>query len=163
MYQKDDYVVYKRNVCKIKDINKNSFSNKDYYILIPIDDNSLTINIPVENSEKLLRDIIKKEQAETLIKSIPNIKVINSNDKLLEVEYKNLMHSENLEDLITIIKTTYLRNDMRLKTGKKIAEKDNEYFNRAEKYLYNELSISLNMTYNEVKEYIKTTVEKLEK
>lgn len=36
----------------------------------------------------------------------------------------------------------------------KISDKDNTYFNLAEKYLYNELAISLNMTVDEVKEYI---------
>lgn len=161
MFKKNDYVIYKRNVCIIKEINPNSYSGKEYYILVPIDDPSLKINIPVDKSNLLLRNIMTKEEAEALIKKIPNIKTINNNNKTLEVEYKNLMNTGNLDDLISIIKTTYLRNDSRIKSGKKIADKDNDYFNRAERYLYNELSLSLNMPYEETKEYVISKVEEL--
>ena len=41
MFKIGDKVVYKRNVCTIKNIELNKFSNKECYILIPIDDESL--------------------------------------------------------------------------------------------------------------------------
>lgn len=163
MFKPNDYVVYKRSVCQVKSITKNSFANKDYYTLIPIDDNSLTINIPVENEISNLRNIITKKDAEALINSIPSISIIKSEDKMLETEYKRLLSTDKLEDLISIIKTTYLRNDERKKAGKKIGDKDNTYFNRAEKYLYNELSLALNMNYEEVKKYIFKKVDELSK
>lgn len=161
MFKPNDYVVYKRNVCKIKNISQNSFSNKDYYTLISIDDTSLTINIPIENEISLLRNIMTRKEAEDLINSIPNIKPIKIEDKLLESEYKKLLATGKLEDLIAIIKTTYLRNDKRKKAGKKAGDKDNDYFNRAENYLYNELSLSLDMSYDEVKDYVFNKVNKL--
>lgn len=43
---------------------------------------------------------------------------------------------------------------------KKISDKDDKYFNLAEKYLYNELSISLNETIENIKEYIFKIVNK---
>lgn len=69
--------------------------------------------------------------------------------KALDNEYKELYQSEKLEDLVKIIKTTFLRNKLR-KDNKKISEKDNEWFNKAEKLLYNELSISFDKTYDEI-------------
>ena len=69
--------------------------------------------------------------------------------KTLDNEYKELYQSEKLEDLVKIIKTTFLRNKLR-KDNKKISEKDNEWFNKAEKLLYNELSISFDKTYDEI-------------
>lgn len=44
-----------------------------------------------------------------------------------------------------------------------ILEKDDTYFKLAEKYLYNELSISLNMSIEEVKNYIFKIVNKQSK
>ena len=60
----------------------------------------------------------------------------------------------NEKELIKIIKTTYERNNNRLLNNKKISEKDDTYFKLAEKYLYNELAISLNTTSEEIKNYI---------
>jgi CarD family transcriptional regulator len=161
MYKQNDYVIYKRSVCTINKITKNNFSNKDYYSLVPLDDPSLTINIPVDKEDTLLRKVMTKEEAENLISYIPNIEIIKTDDRTLETEYKKLMNSGKMEDLISIIKTTYLRNDARKNAGKKIADKDENYFNRAEKYLYNELAISLDMTYNEVKDYVTKKVSEL--
>lgn len=155
MYKIGDYVVYKRDVCIIKDIVEN------YYVLNLIDDNTLTIKVLFKSN--LLRNIITKEESENLIKSIPNIEIININDKLLENEYKRLLSTGNLEDLVKIIKTTYLRNENRIINHKKIGEKDDNYFKKAERFLYNELSISLNKTYEETKEYIKYKVDELVK
>ena len=71
------------------------------------------------------------------------------------------MRTNKQEDLIKIIKTTYLRNKEREETGKKIADKDQTFFEQAEKYLYNELSIALNMNYQEIKNYIIEYINKL--
>ena len=73
---------------------------------------------------------------------------------MIENEYRILMNSGKHEDLISIIKTTYLRNKERLDNNKKTTDKDNYYFNQAELYLYNEFSVVLNLTYDETKQYI---------
>lgn len=159
MYKINDYVVYKHDVCKIKNIKKNKITGNTYYVMSPIDDNSLIIDTPVENKMGFLRDIISKESAEILINKISKIQPItNTNDKKIEVQYKELLDTGEHENLIKIIKTTYLRNEDRINNKKKISEKDNTYFILAEKYLYNELSIVLNKTIEEVKEYIFTKV-----
>lgn len=80
---------------------------------------------------------------------------------MIEAEYKNLLSSGSHEDLIKIIKTTYLRNKKRLDNKKKIGDKDNYYFKKAERYLYNEFSISLNMSFENTKDYITEQVASL--
>jgi len=159
MYKVGDFVVYKRDVCKVKEIKQ--INDEQYYVLVPIDDDSLTINVPLDNSPKLIRVIISKKESEDLIRSIPSIPIISANDKLIENEYKKLLSSGDLKDLVKIIKTTYLRNEDRLSNHKKIGEKDDNYFKKAEKLLYNELSISLEISYDDTKKYIKETVETL--
>ena len=73
------------------------------------------------------------------------------------------MTSNTHENLIKIIKTTYLRNKERIDNNKKTTDKDTYYFNLAEKYLYEEFGIVLNKTFDEVKEYIINKVEELSK
>lgn len=68
------------------------------------------------------------------------------------------MHSGTYEDLIKIIKTSYLRNKDR---KKKISEIDNEYFNKAGSYLYNEFRVVLNLSFSETKEYVIKSVSSL--
>ena len=155
MYKIDDYVVYRHDVCKIKDIRENKLTGKTYYVMTPLDDESLIIDIPTEDKMGFLRNIISKEDAEKLINNISSIGPLNGiRDKDLVFLYKELINTGTHENLIKIIKTTYLRNEDRLNNKRKISEKDNTYFKLAEKYLYNELSISLGMTVDEVKNYI---------
>lgn len=64
MYKINDYIVYRHDVCKIKKIKK--IKDKDYYVISPIDDNSLIINTPVDNKMGYIRDILSKEEAKKL-------------------------------------------------------------------------------------------------
>ena len=161
MYKKGDYVVYRRDVCIIRDIKESKLKNTTYYVMNPIDDSSLIIDIPIENKMGFLRDVISTDKAKKLIERIPKINPIeNINEKNLDAKYKEMLYTGNYEDLIKIIKTTFLRNESRVNNKKKISEKDNNYFKLAEKYLYNELSVSLNMSVEEVKYYIFRVVNK---
>lgn len=161
MYKKGDYVVYRRDVCIIRDIKESKLKNTTFYVMNPIDDSSLIIDIPIENKMGFLRGVISTDKAKKLIERIPKINPIeNINEKNLDAKYKEMLYTGNYEDLIKIIKTTFLRNESRVNNKKKISEKDNNYFKLAEKYLYNELSVSLNMSVEEVKDYIFRVVNK---
>lgn len=154
MFKIVDYVVYRREVCKISDIKKNFMLGKDYYTLESIIDTSLILNVPIDNESGLLRQIISYDEAEELIKILPSIEVNITDDKTIENEYKTLMNSNKLIDLIKIIKIAYKRNELREKNGKKSSEKDDKYFEKAEEIFYHELSLALHMPYESVKEYI---------
>jgi CarD family transcriptional regulator len=161
MFSIGDYVVYKRDVCKIIDITSKKVLNMQYYKLAPISDDSLIIEVPTDNNFGNIRKIISKKDAIKLINNIASIPPIEKMpDKMYENEYKRLLSNNNHEDLIKIIKTTYTRNANRVEAHKKEGEKDKNYFNIAETLLYNELSIALNKSYDETKEYIIGIVNK---
>lgn len=152
MYNVGDCVVYKKEVCKVTDYKEKHINGNDYYELVPILDKSLKIVVPVNSG--FIRNVISRDAAEKIIDMIPDIEIIEVNDKLIENEYKRLLHEGEYEGLIKIIKTTYLRNEERINNKRKISEKDDNYFNLAEKYLYSEFSVSLDMEYDEVKKYV---------
>lgn len=89
-----------------------------------------------------------------MISKIPTIEIIQSEDREIEYVYKRLLEEGTLENLIKVIKTTYMRNQERLSQNKRIGERDEVYFERAEKRLYNELSVSLNLTFDQTKQYV---------
>lgn len=152
MFKINEYIVYNKDICKVEKILKNFYNEEDYYELSSISDQSLNIKIPI--SSKKIRNLISKEKLNEIIISIPSIEIIKDNDKMIESTYKTLMQSATHEELISIIKTTYLRNEKRINDNKKVSEIDDSYFRTAEKYLYNEFSIVLNKTYDETKEYV---------
>ena len=161
MFDVGDFVVYKKDVCRIIGIKEKYYKDIDYFSLEPVFDNTLKIDVP--KNSNFLRNILSKEEVENIIDRIPNIDVIVANDKLLENEYKKLLHEDGYDGLIKIIKTTYLRNSDRLNNKKKISEKDETYFNMAENYLYNEFAASLGITPEEAKNYVIEKVNRINK
>ena len=141
------------NVCKIKDIKVNNFTKKKCYVLVPVNDESLTINVPIDE-DKLIRNLLTKKEIDELIKKIPTIEVLDLDDKNIEIKYRELLRSDNPEDLVKIIKTTYLRNKKREENKRSKGQKDEEYFELAEKYFYTELSVVLNLSCEDTKNYV---------
>ena len=160
MYKIGDLVVYKRDVCRVLEYKEKYFKDKDYYSLNPIYDNSLKIDVPIDST--LLRDVMSKEKAEDIINSIPSIDIIDVNDKMMENEYKRLINEGGYEGLVSVIKTTYLRNNDRLNSKRKISEKDENYFNTAERILYGELAVALDMDIDSIKDYVIKRVDEIE-
>ncbi|MCI8444864.1 MAG: hypothetical protein HFG15_00350 [Bacilli bacterium] len=154
MYKIGEHLVYCRDVCIVKEIKRNHYQGHDYYVLMPIEDSSLKIEVPIENRCGNLRDLITKDELEDIIKQIPSIPILDCHDKLLENEYKKLLSSKNHVDLIKIIKTAYLRNQYRLDQNKKLGETDNNYLEKAERYLFQEFGVVLGLDYEETKQYV---------
>lgn len=152
-----EYVIYQKDVCKIIDIKENDFTHKLCYLLTPCKEESLKLTVPVES--KSIKELMTQKELEELIKKIPEINIINVSDKEMESEYKRLLSQGKREGLISIIKTTYLRNEKRIENKKKISDKDNKYFQLAEDYLYNEIAIILNISKEDAKEYVIKRVE----
>lgn len=147
-----DYIVYRKETCKI--IEKED----GYYRLVPVNDTSIKYKVPVDSN--FLKKVITKEEIDRLLLEIPEINTIDLGEKQIEQEYKELMKSGTHEDLVKIIKTSYLRNQIRILNNKRISEIDDECFRRAEKYLYEEIGIVLNLSFENTKEYI---INKLKK
>lgn len=155
--EKGTKLIYKGNVCIIEEILKNYYKELDYYALSQLSDPSLTIKVPVDFCKNDIRNIISKEDALKLIKRIPEINPIEidkNNEKNLENIYKQILSDDDYDELVSVIKTTYLRNQEKIDSNKKISEKDNNYFNKAEKKLYEELSIALDFSEEEIRKQI---------
>ena len=157
MYKEDDYLIYCKQVCRVEKLEERD--GIKYYILRPIKDESLKIQIPTTTDK--IRDIISKEELDKLLDKIPEIELIDTDKKYLESTYRQLLQNGTHEDLIRIIKTTYLNNQERLAKKKKVTETDKNYFELAEECLYEEFSITLGKDIDATRNYVISKVDQL--
>lgn len=147
MFQKGNFVINTSNgICEIQDVLTMNMSGtaKDYYLLVPIDEPSAKVYIPVDLAENRIRLVITKEEALEIIKGIPAIDAVwIENEKEREKTYKDALASRDTTRLISIIKTLYLRKKERSDAGKKNTAVDERYFKLAENQLHAELAFAL--------------------
>ena len=158
MFKKGDFVVNTNNgICEIKDVVTMNMSgtDKEYYLLIPINAQTAKVYVPVDLSSQRIRLAMNKDEALSLIESIPDIhETYIENEKERERTYKEALNSRDPKRLVGIIKTLYLRRQKRLDAGKKNTAVDDRYFKLAENHLYNELAFALEIDKSEILDLI---------
>ena len=161
MFEVGSLLIYDTTgVCKVLEIGVPSglpVANKDrmYYKLAPVF-GSGTIYIPVD-TKVFMRQVITHEEAEALIRKIPEIRediCETHNQKVLEDHYKASLMTHDCEDLVQLIKTVYAKKKHLEKSGKKTGKTDQTYMKRAKQLLHEELSVALGIPVAEVEEYI---------
>ena len=165
MFGIGDYVICgNKGVCEVENITTLNISGVDrereYYILKPLYMNGSTVYVPVDSPNESMRKVLKREEAEELIRAIPEIPLlVITNDKLSEQTYKDCIRTNDCEDLVKIIKTIYTRKQKRMKAGRKVTAVDAKYFHMAEENLYGELAVSLNIRRQDVESYIADVID----
>lgn len=160
MFGIGEYVVCgNKGVCVVEDVTKLNISDVDkereYYILKPLYMSGSTVYVPVDSSEKSMRRVLRREEAQKLIEGIPDIPLlVITNEKLSEQMYRECIKTNDCEELIKIIKTIYLRKQKRMQAGRKVTAVDAKYFHLAEDNLYGELAVALEMPKDQVEGYI---------
>lgn len=162
MYKINDIVVYKRDVCRVVGKHRSDFTGELCYILIPYNnmDGSTKMQVPVSNKGGHLRDLITMEEIRELIEKAPAIETLENKPANMKAQYANLLKGDSLQDLVCIIKTSYGRNQQRIEQHKKLASVDDEYLQRAEKYLFDEMAVAMHCSYEEAKRYFNEEVAK---
>lgn len=162
MFEKGSYVVNANNgICEVSDIVTMNMSgeDKEYYVLMPLEEKTAKVFLPVEIAEKRIRPVMEKDEAWKLIKEIKAVdEALIENEKEREKIYKDAVNSRDPKRLISIIKTLYIRKQQRLEAGKKNTSVDERYFKLAENNLYNELAFSLEVDKTQVKDIIMSNV-----
>jgi len=165
MFQKGDYIIYRNTgVCQVAEIGvPENFPITEgtlYYFLVPMR-GSGTIYIPV-NSPVFMRPVITREQADALIASIsqlPELPCQYKDQKALVETYKALVQTHDCSTLLQLIKSIHQKGNELTKKGKTLGKIDMQYKKQAEEMLHEELSIVLNIPYEDIPGYIRRQVE----
>ncbi len=164
MFRIGEFVVKSNTgICKVEDIvclDMSGSGEKQYYVLLPVDDARAKLFVNVEADRTKVRAVMTKDEAFAFIHKIESIKAVwIANDKLREQKYKEAFRSNEPEALVGVIKNLYKRGQDRIAEGKKIAATDEKYFRMAEQALYSELAFSLGIKKEEIEALITETIE----
>lgn len=154
MFQIGGKIVYRDEVCTVKDIAKKYKNDEDYYVLQSSCDPSLVIRVPVSKTSAIMRALMTKKDIDELIEKIPDIPVVPVSNWNRGSEYKDLLGDGSHVSIVSIIKTAYLRQQVKIERRQKANESDKLYFRQAERLLYNEIAAALDIPYDEAKSYI---------
>ncbi len=165
MFQKGDYIIYRNTgVCQVAEIGvPENFPITEgtlYYFLVPMRGSGI-IYIPV-NSSVFMRPVITREQADTLISSIPQLPELPcqyKEQKALVETYKSLVQTHDCITLLRLIKSIQKKEAELTQKGKTLGKIDMQYKKQAKEMLGEELSIVLNIPYEEIPGYIQQHVE----
>lgn len=166
MFHVGDTVVCGSNgVCTIETIGPLSImrkteSHRDYYTLQPYFDNNGKVYLPVDNDKVVMRYILSPEEVNSLLHEIDTIGQLSiSDEKQRETEYKNAVNSLDPRILIKAIKTMYYRRKSRIESGKKSTSIDDKYYRIAEKRLYDEIALALDIKRDDIRDLILNSIE----
>ena len=158
MFEIGDYVIYKNNgVCEVRDTiyMGNGKEARRYYVLFPVKEKDAKIYTPVDNNSSVMRKIITKNNVMSLIRMIPDIEPLCIEDeKKRESIYKEVIRTCDCRELVSLIKTIWIRNKERHAKGMKSTVIDERYFKKAENNLYSELAIAIGIDQSDVPSYI---------
>ena len=121
MFKVNDIVVYRRMVCRIVGKHRSDFTREMCYILVPdnAQEGSTRMQVPISNKAGHLRPLMTKDEVEELIRSTSAIDTLENKPANMKSQYANLLKTDDVHDLISIIKTSYSRNQARIENHKK--------------------------------------------
>ncbi len=154
MFKKGDYVVYSNNgICRVEDIVTMNMldEKKEYYTLIPINEPTAKIYLPLDYKGQRVRLAMNEEQARELCGKIGELEEISIvNEKERERVYKEAMASNDPYILAGVLKTISGRKKARELQGKKSTSIDDRYLKLVENQLYGELMHALKVEKEEL-------------
>lgn len=167
MFKEGDLVVYgNAGVCrviKIGPLPMGGGGGKDYYTLEPFFSPNSRVFTPCDNDKIVIRPILSRQEAEKILDEFPQIGLLEvPEEKKREDIYKAAMHSCEMRELISILKTITLRKQARLAQGKKATASDEKYYAMAYEKLCDELAVVLGADREKIRAYICEKIEKME-
>lgn len=165
MFEKGQYVNYgKHGVCVVEDITHMDIpgvsKDKLYYVLSKVYTKGNKIYTAVDNHKVRMREILSKNEAEDLIREIPQIeRLAVPNDKSRNEKYKDALTTCDCREWVKVIKSLYQRKQECIANGRKVAVTDERFYKEAEDHLYGELALALGIDKGQVEEFIISKVE----
>lgn len=163
MYKIGDYVINATNgICQIKEIVEMDMSGgtKSYFFLVPVNEPTAKVYIPVDNADGRIRYVIDSDEAMAVINDMVSIPLLEvSSEKEREAIYKNAVKSCEPRQLVGLIKCIYTRREERFAVGKKCTAVDERYFKLAVNNLHSELAFALGRDKKEMEDFIFDIIE----
>ena len=159
MYSVGDLIFYGRTgVCRVEEIvaEGRGEETRAYYSLRPLYQ-KCCIRTPVSGGKVCSRPIISSQEAQTLIRRMPELEAEpyhNSNLNQLRDYYRARLEEFNCESLIRLTKSLYLKKQEAIARRRKFGAVDERFLHEAEDLLFGELAAALEIDRDQVETYI---------
>ena len=166
MFQTGDLVVYgATGVCRVEEITcpggTGADRNRRLYLLKPLQQDRV-IYTPVDNAKVPMRPVISREEAEALIDLIPSIRAEAYHGPTLQAlaqHYQSAVRSHDCRDLVELMMSIYAKRRQAEAQKRRLGMVDERFMKQAERLLYGELSVALDIPFDQVESYIARRVD----
>lgn len=161
MFEKGSYIVYGGNgVCRVADIGpighiKGYDAHKDYYRLESVHMGGV-IYVPTDTHAPM-RKVISREEAEGLLAGIRDMEprgCASRDPRVLREHYQSILATHSPEELLRLIKAVNRKGRQAAQSGKRLGKTDQDYKKRAESLLCQELSVAMELDYQQALELL---------
>lgn len=165
MYQPGQLVVYGgTGVCRVEglaDPDPKGNSIKQFYLLTPLYQAGI-IYTPLEGGKVPMRPVMTTEEANALIDRIPELCAEIYRERTLQLlaqRYQTVLQSGDCADLLELTMSVYRKRKLAEEQKHRLGLVDEKYGKQAERLLFGELAVALDISIEEVPSYIDEKVK----
>ena len=165
MFQQGDLVVYgATGVCRIEGFGNpdpRDRSGRQFYVLKPLYQDGV-VYTPAEGGKVPMRPVMSREEAVTLIGAIPTMEPEVFRERTLQLlsqRYQTLLQSGNGRDLLELTMSVYQKRRQAEKQNRRLGMVDEKYGRQAERLLFGELAVALDIPVDQVPAYISSRMK----
>lgn len=162
----NEYVMYgAAGICRFEGVVKRCFDGKtehEYLTLVPVDIKKSVYYVPKKVMKTKVRKLLTKDEVFSLIDSIPEIEpcfVPERNER--KVLFSNVLKSDDIEQIMALLKTLYMNQEKKVKSGKQLSAMEDTAMKTAENIIFQEFALVLDIEPDSVKNFIATRIERL--
>lgn len=150
-------------VCEIDSVREENFTGeaKQYYVMHPVEKpERSTVYVPVDSEKLRLRKLLtKKEIVEVLRASVLEQIDWIDNNNLRKTTYMGILHSGEIHRIVALISRMHRQKEKVTELGKKFPVTDERIMHDAEKRIHQEFSYALNLTEEQIPEFVISHLE----
>lgn len=165
MFQLGDQVIYGiHGLCRILELETRKIDKKliEYYVLEPIEQPGARFYVPTQNQAAVskLQRVLTRQELDELLQTVGNNADAWINDEnQRKLRYRELINSGDRASLISMIRALLKHKQAQESAGKKFHLCDENFLRDAQKLLSSEFSRVLNISQDEVGDYIKNALK----
>lgn len=166
MFHCGEQVLYGiHGVCEIINIEAKKISGKvtEYYVLQPIEQPGSIYYVPTQNQAAVakMRPVLTQEELHDMLHSADvQEDAWIEDENLRKQHYISLISSGDRVALIRMVHTLHKHKAQQLAGGKRLHLCDENFLRDAQKLLDSEISLVMDIQYDDVKQYVKDILEK---
>ena len=127
-----------------------------YYVLHPLENPKLIINIPIDSKQVVMQKVMKREEAEEILHCFqqPGIEWIED-ARQRSKQYKSLVNTGDRKEIAKVAITLMRKNHEASKNKEKLYEHDRVLLANIKNIMFKELAVSLDTSYEEISKKVK--------